>query len=181
MAGLSGNEAFLIFILGFLLVIVEILLFPGLIIPAALGALLMLGSLIWGMTDVWPEGSSNFAFSWDLFTTPLFNLTTGILIAVVFAILVARFLPKSLFWNRMVLAAENDGSSSGIDAGEEPAGGPPPGALVEAVTDLFPGGQIQFDGRRFDAHLAVGMSERGSTVRVIRFADFAYIVESADS
>lgn len=179
-AGLSGNEAFLIFILGFLLVIVEVLLFPGLIIPAALGALLMLGSLIWGMTDVWPDGS-NFAFSWDLLTTPLFNLTTGILIAVVFGILIARFLPKSLFWNRLVLAAEIDGSSSGIDAGESPEDGPPPGALVEAMTDLFPSGQIEFEGRRFSARMAVGMADRGSTVRIIRFADFAYIVESADA
>ena len=43
-AGLSGNEAFLIFILGFLLVIVEVLLFPGLIIPAAL----LVGVMIFG-------------------------------------------------------------------------------------------------------------------------------------
>lgn len=180
-AGLSGNEGFLIFVLGFLLVIVEILIFPGLIIPAALGALLMLGSLIWGMTDVWPEGSSDFAFNWDVLTTPLFNLTAGIVIAVVFAILIARFLPKSIFWNRLVLAAEIDGSSSGIDAGESPEGGPMPGTLVESVTDLFPSGQIEFEGRRFSARLAVGTAERGATVRVIRFADFAYIVESADS
>ena len=68
-AGLSGNEAFLIFILGFLLVMLEILIFPGLIVPAALGAILMLGSLIWGMTDVWP--SQSFEFSWDLLSTQL--------------------------------------------------------------------------------------------------------------
>jgi len=183
-AGLSGNEAFLIFILGFLLVIVEVLLFPGLIIPAALGALLMLGSLIWGMMDVWPTGgpeSGGYEFSWDLLTTPLFNLTAGIAIAVVFGILIARFLPKSLFWSRLVLAAEIDGSSSGVAAGEAPEGGPAPGTLVEAVTDLFPSGQIEYEGGRFDARLAVGTVERGTLVRVIRFADFAFIVETTDS
>lgn len=49
------------------------------------------------------------------------------------------------------------------------------------MTDLYPSGQIEFEGRRYDARLAVGTVERGATVRVIRFADFAYIVETADS
>lgn len=177
-AGLSGNEAFLIFILGFLLVMVEILIFPGLIVPAALGAILMLGSLIWGMTDVWP--SQSFEFSWDLLTTPLFNLTTGFAIAIVLAFLLARFLPKSMFWDRLVLAAEISGSASGIEAAQPPDGGPPPGTIVTAVTDLFPSGQIDYEGRRFDARLVVGTVEGGSTVRILRFADFAYIVEVAE-
>ncbi|MEZ5275699.1 MAG: hypothetical protein R3F07_04890 [Opitutaceae bacterium] len=178
-AGLSGNEGFLIFLLGFLLVIVEIIFFPGLIVPAALGAILMLGSLIWGMTDVWPSGS--FEPSWDLLTTPLFNLAAGLAIALVFGLLFARFLPKSVFWSRLVLAAENRGSASGVAANESPAGGPAPGSLATAVTDLFPSGQIEFEGRRFDAHLEVGTVGRGGTVRVIRYADFAYIVEAAES
>ena len=177
-AGLSGNEAFLIFLLGFLLVMLEILIFPGLIVPAALGAILMLGSLIWGMTDVWP--SQSFEFSWDLLTTPLFNLTTGFAVAVVLAFLLARFLPKSMFWDRLVLAAEISGSASGIEAAQPPDGGPPPGTMVTAVTDLFPSGQIEYDGRRFDARLVVGTVEGGSTVRILRFADFAYIVEVAE-
>jgi len=174
-AGLSGNEAFLIFILGFLLVMLEILIFPGLIVPAALGVVLMLGSLIWGMTDVWP--SQSFEFSWDLLTTPLFNLITGFAIAAVLAISVARFLPKSVFWDRLVLSTSNRGSASGIETAKPPEGGPPPGSIVSAVTDLFPSGQIEYDGRRFDARLAVGMASRGSTVRILEFADFSYIVE----
>jgi len=177
-AGLSGNETFLFFILGFLLVMVEILVFPGLILPAALGALLMLGSLIWGMMDVWP--SQSFEFSWDLLTTPLFNLTMGFAIAVTLVILLARFLPKSVFWDRLVLAARVSGSASGIRAARSPEGGPPAGAIVTAVTDLFPSGQIEFEGRRFDARLAIGTVSRGSSVRVLRFADFAYIVEVAE-
>ena len=178
-AGLSGNEGFLIFILGFLLVITEIILFPGLIIPAAVGGLLMLGSLIWGMTDIWPKES--FEFSWDLLTTPLFNLMGGIVVAVVLALMLSRFLPKSVFWQRMVLVSANRGSASGVAADEVPAGGPVPGSLVTAATDLFPSGQIEYQGRRFDAHLEVGSVERGGTVRVIRYADFAYIVEAARS
>jgi len=177
-AGLSGNEAFLIFVLGFLLVMMEILIFPGLIVPAALGAILMLGSLIWGMADVWP--SQSFEFSWDLLTTPLFNLTSGFAIAVVLAFLLARFLPKSMFWDRLVLATSIRGSASGIEAAQPPEGGPPPGTIVTTVTDLFPSGQIEFDGRRFDARLAVGTVSRGATVRILRFADFAYIVEVAE-
>ena len=176
-AGLSGNEAFLVFILGFLLVLMEIIIFPGLVLPAALGAILMLGSLIWGMMDIWP--SQSFEFSWDLLTTPLFNLTSGFAFAVVLAILLARFLPKSMLWDRLVLAADISGSASGIEAAQPPEGGPLPGSIVNSVTDLFPSGQIEYEGRRYDARLAVGTAATGSNVRVLKFDDFAYIVEVA--
>ena len=138
-AGLSGNEAFLIFILGFLLVMVEILIFPGLIIPGRAR-----GPPDAGQPDLGDDGcladGSTFEFSWDLLTTPLFNLTTG------FTICRRPGDPRGPIPAQVdVLGSigsgglEHDGSASGIEAGRiRRKAVPPPGTMVTAVTDLFP-------------------------------------------
>ena len=53
-AGLAGQEELLLFLLGFCLILIEIFLAPGLFLPAVLGLILMFGSLIWAMADLWP-------------------------------------------------------------------------------------------------------------------------------
>ncbi|MBC8039050.1 MAG: hypothetical protein H7Y06_00755, partial [Opitutaceae bacterium] len=54
-AGLSGHEPALVFVLGVLLVAAEIFFFPGVIVAALTGVLLMLGALVWSMADLWPN------------------------------------------------------------------------------------------------------------------------------
>jgi membrane-bound serine protease (ClpP class) len=46
-----------------------------------------------------------------------------------------------------------------------------------AVTDLFPSGQIEVDGRRYEARLEVDFAKAGTRVRVTRRTDFNLIVE----
>jgi membrane-bound serine protease (ClpP class) len=46
-----------------------------------------------------------------------------------------------------------------------------------AGTDLFPSGQVEIDGRRYEARLELGFVETGTAVRVVRRTDFGLIVE----
>src|SRR5665213_2082549 len=52
-AGFSGHEPLLIFAIGLLLLALEIFFFPGVAVVALLGIVLMLGSLVWAMADLW--------------------------------------------------------------------------------------------------------------------------------
>ena len=45
------------------------------------------------------------------------------------------------------------------------------------VTGLFPGGQIEIDGRRYEAKLEVGSAPVGAVVVVTRASDFNLVVE----
>ena len=54
-AGLTGYEPLLFFLLGTALVVVEVFLLPGVMILALAGAALMLGWLVGGMLDLWPK------------------------------------------------------------------------------------------------------------------------------
>ena len=54
-AGLSGHEPMLFFLLGLTLLTIELFFFPGSMMIGMAGVVLMFGSLVWAMTDLWPS------------------------------------------------------------------------------------------------------------------------------
>lgn len=177
-AGLSGHEPALVFALGVLLVAAEIFFFPGVIVAALTGILLMLGALVWSMADLWPN--EPVTLDGDVFTQPLINMALGVLVAVLLAVMLARFLPRGWLWDRMVLQAaiDTDAQSSGARTAEAAT---LVGRRAVVATALMPSGQIELDGRRYEARVAVGMIEAGAAVVVVKRSDFGLIVERADA
>lgn len=179
-AGLSGHEPMLVFLLGAALVFVELLIFPGMLIFAITGILLMAGSLLWGMADIWPGEA--FELSPGLFVTPAFNLAVGFLLAIVLILVVARLLPKSVFWNRLVLAAAVDGSvktAVTTDGVQAEVSRPEVGSIGTVTRDLHPVGRVEIDGRQYEAQVDIGEIRAGTRIRVVRRGDFVLIVEPA--
>lgn len=179
-AGLSGHEPMFVFGLGLLLVAVELFFFPGIFVVALAGLLLMFGSLVWSMVDHWPKDAVPMAWSADMLVAPLANLAFGILIAVALGVLLARFIPRSWFWDRLVLATAVAATAQGQAevAREVPS---LIGARGVAVTDLRPGGEVEIEGKRYEASVEVGDIATGSPVVVRRRADFGLIVEKVPS
>jgi membrane-bound serine protease (ClpP class) len=174
-AGLSGHEPLAIFALGLILLIAEVFFLPGTMILAISGLALMAGSLIWSMADIWPN--QPISFSADVFLTPLLNLTGGVLIAVVLALLLLRFLPKGWIWDRLIVNAPSA-------AGEQLSPVYEPeviGRRAIAATALMPSGQIELDGRRYEARVDVGTIAPGVEVTVVKRTGFALLVEKAKS
>lgn len=161
-AGLSGHEAALVFVIGVLLVFAELLFFPGTIVAALTGVLLMLGALAWSMVDYWP--TQPFEFSGDVLFDPLLSVALGLLIAVVGAVVLVFFMPRGWVWDRMILQAA---AGTGADAIAPNA---PTDDLVGrvgvATSALRPAGQIEIDGVRHEARVAYGFVDRGAAVRV---------------
>ena len=58
---------------------------------------------------------------------------------------------------------------------------PPLGTPGEAVTDLFPSGEVSINSKRYQARVEVGSIERGSRIRVSGIEDFSLVVEAAKS
>jgi membrane-bound serine protease (ClpP class) len=172
-AGLSGHEAALFFFLGFALVMIDVFFLPGFFLLAIPGALLMLGSLLWGMSDIWPdqpiEWDSNFLFK------PLTNLITGTAGAILIFLLLLRFMPNGGLWGKMVLESAIGGETTPSSiARHEPS---LIGATGMAVTALFPSGEIEIDGKRYDARLSLGTASPGAPVKVISVGEFELKVE----
>ena len=60
---------------------------------------------------------------------------------------------------------------------DEPRGTDLLGKSGIAATALFPSGQVEIAGRRYEARLAIGYAEAGTPVRVTEVAEFGLTVE----
>jgi membrane-bound serine protease (ClpP class) len=182
-AGFSGHEPLLVFAIGLLLVAVELFFFPGVAVVAVTGLVLMLGSLVWAMADLWPGQPLTVAWSGDAFVEPLRNLGLGLALALVLGVALARFLPKGWVWDKMVVGSAIGGAAQVAGVGPEAAHEVANlvGQRGTAVTALRPSGQVEIAGRRYEAKVEVGAVDMGDAVMVRGRTDFALIVERADA
>jgi membrane-bound serine protease (ClpP class) len=178
-AGFSGHEPLLVFAIGLVMVAVELLFFPGVAILAVTGLVLMLGSLVWAMTDLWPGEPLTVAWSGDAFVQPLRNLSLGLLLAVAMGAALLRFLPKGWMWDKMIVGTTIGGAAQ--VSGTGPSGAAELGSIVGqhgvAVTMLRPSGQVDVGGRRYEAKVELGAVDAGDLVIVRGRTDFGLIVE----
>jgi membrane-bound serine protease (ClpP class) len=185
-AGLAGNEPVFFFILGILLIALELFVLPGFLIFALSGIVLVLGSLFWTMVDYWPSGSDSeggqggFNLTPEMITEPLMQLVLAISITFFGALLVARFIRGSWIERQLVLESSAGGDSQTIRK-ERDSKLPSPGSKGIALTPLHPGGRVEIAGQRYEAHCAVGTIERGESVRVVSSSDFDVVVEEMPS
>jgi membrane-bound serine protease (ClpP class) len=179
-AGLSGYEPLLFFLLGVTLVAVELIFFPGLLVPALTGAALMIGSLVWAMLDLWP--GEPVSLSGDVLMRPLANVMAGVVLAFILFLALIRFVPKGGPWGHMILNTAVTGEpgairplhSFGLEMPEEPC---LVGQQGIAATALFPSGHVDIAGHRYEARLAVGSADAGTPVVVSGTSQFGLIVE----
>jgi membrane-bound serine protease (ClpP class) len=92
-------------------------------------------------------------------------------------------MPKSWFWDRIELASEITGAAQVAGLAPEEAGilGTLVGRRARVVTPLRPFGQVEIDGKFYEARLPLGTLERDATVIVRGCNDFSLDVESAES
>lgn len=178
-AGFSGHEPLLVFAIGLIMVAVELLFFPGVAILAVTGLVLMLGSLVWAMTDLWPGEPLTVAWSGDAFVQPLRNLALGLLLAVVVGAALLRYLPKGWMWDKMIVGTAIGGAAqvSGVGPAAVAELGSILGQQGVAVTMLRPSGQVDIGGRRYEAKVELGAVDAGDAVVVRGRTDFGLIVE----
>src|SRR5256885_6062602 len=145
LAGLAGWEVVALFILGIILVLIEILFFAHTtIVFGVLGVFLMLASLLWTMVDRYP--GQNFFPTGKMLAMPLLNMFIAIVGSIVVITFLARFLPRTSFYRRFALMTSNPPGPSLAGMPREFA--TPlalmPGMQGTALTILRPSGKARF-------------------------------------
>ena len=129
---------------------------------------------MWAMVDMWP--TEPLTLSPVLIAEPMMNLVFGLAIAAFGALVLSRFFPGSWLERSLVLSETVGRCGQSLrDYREDSL--PRAGSTGVAVTDLFPGGQVEIEGKRYSALASLGAIDRGTKIRVERFADFNLIVE----
>src|SRR5262249_13145846 len=136
--------AVLLFLLGLVLIGVEIFVMPGVAVLGISGAILVLSSLVLVTLERFPETQG----AWAGLARTLLTCTGSIIGAVICAVVVARWLPSIPYFNRIILRPPHEAQADGDLA-------PPPdlvrpevasllGGIGVAVTDLRPAGKVKF-------------------------------------
>ena len=173
-AGLSGMEEVLIFLLGFALVALEVLLFPTAGFLAVIGAVLMLWAILTAMVQQFPGGPLIPEFP-DL-QQPLQNFAWGVLLAAVLAMIAARFLPKTSAFARIALATTTS-SRAGYTAGPAISTATLVGVVGQTTTALRPGGSAMLQDQPYDVISRGEFIDAGVRIKVVEAQGSRIIVE----
>ncbi|MDB6015856.1 MAG: hypothetical protein JWR19_345 [Pedosphaera sp.] len=171
-AGLSGMEWIIVFVVGFGLVLGELLLHPGTIIPGLIGFGLILISLVMAMVD-WYPGMPTLPTLPQL-RLPLENLTIALAASLVIGAILARFLPKTHIYRSLVSQSASGVASVAAQEQEQAAR---VGQTGVAISNLRPGGKAQFGDQILDVITQGEMIPKGSTVRILRHSGAEAVVE----
>jgi len=173
-SGLAGQEELLLFLIGFCLVLVEVFLAPGLFLPALLGLALMFGSLIWAMVDVWPGQEIDWSFA--LFRVPLVELAQSFGLAFILGYLAIKIMGKTPIGKSMLLE-----TSVGNLKSNQPSLFIEPNKVGVTVSELYPVGKVQIDGKTYEARSVIGKIEKGQRIKVLKHSGYELVVEEVTS
>jgi membrane-bound serine protease (ClpP class) len=174
-AGLAGWEAPVLFAIGVALVIGELIVHPGTVLPGIAGVLLILAALTYAMIDRWP--SQPIWPTQEMLFRPLINLTLAIGAAILVGYLLTRYLPHTSFYHRIVLGAKvPPGPGLEMPPGEIVVGS---GATGVAKTTLRPSGKAAFGEKLLDVVSQGEFIEAGAPVRVVLIEGARVVVELA--
>lgn len=151
LAGLAGWEVIGLFVLGVVLVLIEILFFAhSTIVFGVVGVFLMLASLLWAMIDRYP--GETFFPTGRMLVMPLINLFIAIVAAMILIAILARFLPRTGLYRRFALMTSNPPGPSLVGVPREFVTAFPltPGTLGTALTILRPSGKARFGDHVID-------------------------------
>ncbi|HEY6111806.1 MAG TPA: hypothetical protein VIV62_04770 [Chthoniobacterales bacterium] len=144
-AGLAGWEVVALFVLGMVLVIIEILFFAhSTIVFGVVGIFLVLASLLWAMIDRYP--GETFLPTGRMLAVPLLNLFLAMIGAAIVITLLARYLPRTSIYRRFALMISNPPGPSLAGAPRQfaTALALSPGAQGIALSILRPSGKARF-------------------------------------
>jgi len=163
--GLAQNWEILAFILGVILLVLEIFVIPGFGIAGISGIILILLSLTLGVIDniVFKfEGIAALSFVAKVFARILIT----VLLAFGLSLWLSRKIGKSGFFKGLSLDARQERSEGfiGVDIHQKEM----IGKTGIAYTVLRPSGKIRIEGELFDAMAEIGYIKKGDAVKVIR-------------
>jgi membrane-bound serine protease (ClpP class) len=180
LAGLAGWEVVALFILGMVLVLIEILFFAhSTIVFGVLGAFLIIASLLWTMIDRYPQ--QPFFPTGRQLAIPLLNMFVALVGSVLAIALLARYLPRTSFYRRFALMDSNPPGPSLAGAPRQftTALAIVPGTQGTAITVLRPSGKARFSDQVVDVVTEGEFITPKTPVTVIQTDGMRVVVRSA--
>ncbi len=172
-AGLSGMEWVIVFVIGLALVISEFFVHPGTILPGLVGMALILVSLVMAMVDMYPGTPAMPTI--PQIKLPVENLMISLVSSLVIMIILARILPKTPVYRNLVSQGASGVVSEKAQLQQQASR---IGQQGVAVSNLRPGGKAQFGDEILDVITQGEMISQGQKVRIVGNSGTEAVVET---
>lgn len=176
--GLAENWEIVIFVLGIILIGVEIFAIPGFGVAGISGIILAITGLTLSMVD-----NIVFDFEYTNSGNYLFRALLIVLVSMIAAIVLSIYFSKKLLldspFKSLVLNATEDKNEGyiSIDAKQSTL----VGKIGKAITILRPSGKVEIENDIYDAKCEIGYIEKGEVVKVIRHeATQIYVIKNEE-
>ena len=171
-AGLSGMEWVIVFVIGLALVISEFFVHPGTILPGLIGAALIFISLVMAMVDMYPGTPMMPTF--PQVELPLKNIGIALAGSLVIALILARVLPKTPMY-RTLVSQTASGDATMLEQKQQQSSRI--GHQGVTISNLRPGGKAKFGDDIIDVITQGEMISKDQPVRIISYSGTDAIVE----
>jgi membrane-bound serine protease (ClpP class) len=177
MNGQIALLAVLLFLLGLVLIAIEVFLIPGFGVIGVSGIALVLVGLGLATVDRLPQTSEE----WASFGGTLTSFGFGLVVATAAAFLLARYLPSIPYANRLVLTPPAERAEAEAEADAAVSSGGEMAALLGAVgtaaTMLRPAGMARFGDAYVDVVTEGGFVPAGARVQVVEIEGHRVVVK----
>lgn len=164
---LASIVEILMFIAGIILIAVEIFVIPGFGLPGIAGIILVFASIFLSLL-----GGDPF-INFDTISVAIIQLTIALIAALVLVFLLAKFLPKTSAFSRLVLAESEKADQGFVSYPSETS---LLGKTGKALTVLRPAGIAEIEGKKYDVIADNEYIEPGKVVKVIRVEGIKVVV-----
>ena len=165
-SGLALNWEIVLFILGLILLAVEIFVTPGFGVAGVLGAILSLTALIFAMIDndtLYFEGKLNLRALLEPCAIVLVSTVTALVLSIWGA---SKLYPrKSFAYIAQKTELKGDEGWVGVETDSLAAC---VGQVVTAATEMCPSGKVEYGERQYEAVMEYGSANAGERLKVIR-------------
>ena len=165
-SGLALNWEIVLFILGLILLAVEIFVTPGFGVAGVLGAILSLTALIFAMIDndtLYFEGKLNLRALLEPCAIVLVSTVTALVLSICGA---SKLYPrKSFAYIAQKTELKGDEGWVGVETDSLAAC---VGQVVTAATEMCPSGKVEYGERQYEAVMEYGSANAGERLKVIR-------------
>ena len=131
---------------------------------------MMFGSLLWAMVDIWP--GQEIDWSIELVRFPLIELAQSFAMAIVLGYVAIKIMGKTPMGKSMILKTTIGENKNRIFHDQIYVG-----KTGVTLTELYPVGKVEIDGKTYEARAQAGKIEKGEKIKVLQKTDFELSVE----
>ena len=174
--GLAAYWEIIIFVIGVVLIILELFVIPGFGVAGVSGIICVVAGLVLSMI-----GNVGFDFSavpMGLIAHRLMVVLVALAVSLPVSIVLGKKLFESRLFGGLALNAEeqtDEGYTVALEQMQRQVG-----AEGVAATILRPAGKVEIEGRRYDAVAQTGYVEEGAKVRVVDYVNGSLVVSAVE-